>query len=253
MATQTSAKLLPRIGDEVMIDGLKSAKHHNGKTGKVAGFDGKLERYRVTLEEKGGSPSQSLGVKLANLAVHEQSSSNHSLHVLIPCHIASDVRVLSFQRCVKSILYQVDSEFAVFVGLSGPSDYRQLALKVLALLASKSPSQRWYVQDEDVEGRPQMEHLRHLLKASLEVNEDTLLTFVDNDDMCHPLRFRCMQDAYQSMDPLPEPCTLAIPCKLLLNPSLNPAESKLENFVDMREPMDFDVWRKNSFADEKVT
>ena len=72
--------------------------------------------------------------------------------------------------------------------------------------------------------------------------------------MCHPLRFHLMVDAYKSL-PVPyttASSTIAMPCKLLLDPSITLAEGKLENYVNMDHPQDFGRWKKNSFARKKI-
>ena len=258
----TTTKILPRKGDRVLIDGLKGAKEHNGKYGSVQGVSSYADqRYKITLERG----KKDLGVRLANLTVcssdisGEKLSSSKSLHVLIPCHVASDRRVVTFMRCARSVGSQFDAylqrktDYSVFVGLSGPEEYRAKTFQYLSELAQRSGC-RWYLQDDQIEARPQLEHLRSLLlRGSLPVDSNALLSFVDNDDMCHPLRFHILLDAYGNM-PFDDDdgYTLGMPCKLILNPTITPEEGQLENFVDPKRIQDFDYWRRNSFARRKV-
>lgn len=96
-----------------------------------------------------------------------------------------------------------------------------------------------------------MEHLCSLLlNGSIPVNPEALVTFLDNDDMCHPARLYSMRSAYEGYPLKGYP--VALPCKLLLDPSLTPAESQLTNFVNMKNPADFDHWRKHRSLARKV-
>jgi hypothetical protein len=251
----SSTKILPRKGDRVRIDGLKGAKEHNGKFGTVKNLASVTDR-RYCIKLFVGS--KEIGVRLSNLTVCCENES--LLHVLIPCHINTDRRFVTFQRTIKSIIHQRDAtlknntKFSVFIGLSGSKNYRTKAFEYLAKTAQIHNS-RWYLQDDEIDARPQMEHLRSLLiHGSIPVNPQALLTFLDNDDMCHPLRFHLMMDAYTNLpfDSSEESYTLAMPCKLLLDPSITPSEGQLENFVNMECIQDFKYWRKNSFASRKI-
>lgn len=100
-----------------------------------------------------------------------------------------------------------------------------------------------------------MEHLRVLLSASLELNDKALLSFVDNDDMCHPVRFFSLLQGYrqfraQSGD---EDAAISIPSKLLLDTSMTLAEGNYEKFVDMKNLTDYTHWRKHPPTARKVT
>lgn len=248
MASLLTAKALPRIGERVRICGLKGATEHNGKYGHIDELaDAKQKRYRVKLEGGG----KDLAVRLGNITLVEAKPSR--LHVLIPCHIDSDRRLATFLRCAKSVLRQTLVEFSIFVGLSGQEKYRRTAFEALDIHVQHH-SARLYIQDDEVDQKPQMEHLRSLLlQGSIPVNKEALLTFVDNDDMCHPVRFHVMMDAYQSLSKvLSKPYTVAIPCKLILDPSILPEEGKYENFVNTREVTDFEYWKRQPFAARKV-
>ena len=272
-------------------------------------------------EEKEGEefielPQKTLSVRISNFWVYSSSSRydsdssggtgdemrNHNqkeskmapLHVLVPCHVASERRIQTFQKCAQSLVAQCNNDgrntpntdFSVFCGLSGPEDYRNQAFRILSTLAMTSKI-RWYLQDENVEAKPQMEHLRSLLVgASQPIHPKALLAFVDNDDLCHPLRFRVMLDAYENfrIDPendndrfrvelgadgnyrkvnlgskngnknalssLDSRYTLGMPCKLLLHPSLALLEGggiRMKDLVDSKNPRDFTYWKKNVF------
>jgi hypothetical protein len=128
-----------------------------------------------------------------------------------------------------------------------------MAFEYLAKTAQIHNS-RWYLQDDEIDARTQMEHLHSLLiHGSIPVNFQALLKFLDNDDMCHPLRFQLMMEAYTNLlFDSSELYTLAMPCKLLLDPSIASSEELLENFVNMKCIQDFKYWRKNSFAFRKI-
>ena len=223
----SSTKILPRKGDRVLIDGLKgAAKEYNGKFGAVTVLiSAKDQNYGIKLPDR----SIEIAVRLSNLTVCCENKS--PLHVLIPCHINTDRRFVTFQRTIESVIYQCDAalknntKFSVFIGLSGSKSYRTMAFAYLAKTALVHNS-RWYLQDDEIDARPQMEHLRSLLiHGSIPVNSQALLTFLDNDDMCHPLRFHFMMAAYTKLRfGSSESYTLAIPCKLLLDPSITPSE-----------------------------
>lgn len=252
----SSISLLPRKGDRVRIHGLVGAKEHNGKEGIVTNLASVEQlRYGIQLERE----SRALSVRLANLTICENPKTEE-LHVLIPCHIHTDRRFVTFMRAAKSVMHQRDdclelkTDYAVFIGLSGPKTYRTQAFQYLAKVALIHGC-RWYLQDDEISAKPQMEHLRSLLlHGSILINPKALLTFLDNDDMCHPLRFHFMMQGYQSLPfERSESCTLAIPCKLLLDPSITPDEGQLDNFVSMDCLQDFDYWKTSSaFASKKV-
>eukprot|EP00977_Amphora_coffeiformis_P018868 scaffold6764_cov169-Amphora_coffeaeformis.AAC.6 len=175
------------------------------------------------------------------------------LHVLIPCHVSSDRRVATFLRCAKSIMNQLNApDFVVFVGLSGPKCYRNIVRKALAHVSKNSrPTITWYLQDAQVEVRPQMEHLRHLLECSRRINPRALLAFVDNDDMCHPTRFATMYNLYQCAR-IPTNGVLSVPCKLLLDYNMTPEEGEYEKYVDPQNPYSFNHWKKFPKLQRKV-
>lgn len=175
------------------------------------------------------------------------------LHVLIPCHVSSPRRITTFLRCAKSIVYQVGNPHtSVLVGLSGPKECRDLICSALEKISENSPeSIVWYLKDDELEARPQMEHIRHLLADSRRLNPDALLSFVDNDDMCHPTRFGAMYNSYQNA-PLPVNGVFCLPCKLLLDESMTPEEGEYEKYVDLESRCDFNHWKKFSELRKKV-
>jgi len=61
-----------------------------------------------------------------------------------------------------------------------------------------------------------------------------------------------MMDCYSNIPLSSQSYTLALPCKLLLDPSITPSEGQLKNFVNMNRIEDFRYWRKSSFASRKV-
>lgn len=157
-----------------------------------------LKNGRYSVSVKGETTS--LAIRLTNLTVVvDDSSKISSLHVLVPCHIDHDRRTVCFMRCAESRVHQVTDDYSVFVGLSGPNNFRKEATNFLCSLVTQQ-NRHIYLQDDGVESRPQMEHLRCLLHGgSMIVNSKALLSFVDNDDMCHPYRFHMMMEAYKSI------------------------------------------------------
>jgi len=120
------------------------------------------------------------------------------------------------------------------------------------MVANKAPTIPWYVQDDEVETRSQMEHLRHLLRDSMEINRQALLMFLDNDDMAHPLRFFTFHSWFKDAT-LPEDSVFDIPCKLILDADMSPSEGQFENFVNIRDPEDYNHWKKAHGKSKKVT
>lgn len=255
-----SAKLLPGAGDEVVVAGLRSATEYNGRTGTVVSHDVRSGRYGVRLAGRDGD--NPLGVKLANVSRVSSSSSGAAaeavagesrLHVLVPCHVGTQRRLVTFMRAAKSVSVQVLKEFSVFIGISGPEGHREKAANVVATLAYRHSGGgiRWYLQNCEMESRPQMEHLRHLHGDSLLVNPRALITFLDNDDMCHPQRFYQLLSAYRGAN-FPEGATLSIPCKLLLGDDISPEEGEFEKFVNVQDLTDFDQWKRFPELKRKV-
>jgi hypothetical protein len=249
-ATMT-ARLLPRNGDEVRIEGLQGAREHNGKKGKVLSFVNEKGRYKVQLKTETGS-EHLLAVKLKNLITLPRGKAElKSLHLLVPCHIDSDRRLCLFMRSAKSICYQTSSDFSVFVGLSGPDYFRQNAAFYLSVLVTKcNASIRWYLQDDEVPKRSQIEHIRHLVEnGSCLINPDALISFLDNDDMCHPCRIFSLLSVYSNMPDFASGGTLGIPCKLLLDSSVTSEEGQLEHFINLKQPTDYCHWEFCSAAE----
>ena len=125
-------------------------------------------------------------------------------HVLIPCHVESQRRLLLFIRCLRSVSLQVchnlSSGYDVFISVSGPAEYRENALNFLAKIKSTSMSTEpgkiaWHVYDTKKHALPQMEHLRNLVEKSERKDSDASLLFLDNDDMFHPMRLMAFQEA----------------------------------------------------------
>jgi len=213
------------------------------------------KRFKVQLATSQEIKPTILGIKSKNLTV-EGSIPVQPLHLLIPCHIDSDQRFLLFCRAAESVSIQIDATFTVFVGISGPQEQRDSAVAFMARLAvNASENLRWYIQDDELEKRSQMEHLRYLLQdGSSPINPNAFITFLDNDDMCHPLRLFNMSNAYehvtQNVGDNQGTATLALPCKLLLDPNISRKDGRLENFVDVRahkaiDLANYNYWKKS--------
>lgn len=258
--TTTSIRLLPRENDKVLIDGLRSATQHNGKTGILLDFHQEQERFRVLVA---GETSKPLGLKWKNLTVVERVSVIEEgplspigkpapIHVLIPCHVSTRRRLVTFMRCAKSVVNQEHNDYSVLIGLSGPAQFRSLTFNFLTLLATKTDI-RLYIQHDDCESKPQMEHLRHLVRDSLTLNRTALLMFVDNDDMFHPMRITYFYQAYQDNYLSEGTAPLSFPCKLLLDSNMTAEEGAYEKFVDMKNVDEFNHWKKHCATSKKVT
>lgn len=151
-------------------------------------------------------------------------------HILIPCHIASDRRMRLFFQCLLSVMTQknYDKEYEVFVGVSGPLEYRKLVIELIQNVEHKNPNITFHISDTKKEQFPQMEHFRHLVKKSANRNSNAYILFLDNDDMFHPLRLAAFEDAYINLG-LPSGSPMPLSCKLLLNENVSLEEGKLSN------------------------
>lgn len=246
-----SSTLLPRKGETVLLNGLVgSHDKFNGQRATTVSFDASQGRYSLRLlEEQARGDEALLDVKLDNIVCSHRKV---PLHVFIPCHIATDRRVEAFRQTVKSVLNQVAHSYSVHVGLSGPAKYRKIASDSIASMTIVQPTPspvQWYIQDDQVEARSQLEHIYRLLQDSLLLHPQALVMFVDNDDMCHPQRFYQFLNFYK-MASLP---TLAIPCKLLLSDKVSSKEGQYENIVDVEDPNDFGHWKRNRKLRRNVT
>ena len=147
--------------------------------------------------------------------------SGASIHVFIPCHVDSQVRMVKFMRCVKSVFSQLEQHFAVLVGLSGSAEFRENCLNVLRLLAAKRPDVRCFVTNGH-EARYQFEHLRDLLDISEAICGNAWLMFLNNDDLFHPRRI----EAFKEFVDHPERSAqfgntpFSVPCKVPFRPLL---------------------------------
>ena len=244
-----NTRLLPCIGDRVVLEGLQAASQYNGQEGTIQGYDHRQGRYRVQLAQRAQDNQDPLGVKMTNLIVVSRNSSKSdnqpnksSFHVLIPCHVDSKRRLVTFARCVKSVRLQQFQNFAVMIGLSGSAAFREQTMSFLALVASQAKNAFWFLQDDQVDQRMQMEHVYQLFtRVSQPLNPQALMTFLDNDDMFHPMRLQFMDQMYQTF-PFRGTSPMAIPCKLTLDPTLTPDECALEKLINIHDPMDFDFW-----------
>lgn len=211
-----AAARLPTAGETVEIQGLVSAPHLNGKRGQVAAYVTKgknVHRYNVNLTLDDGT-KKSLAVKPPNIAllpspVNSIGSSIRGddsfyyrrdwevVHVLVPCHVSDGPRRDRFEKCVNSLSRQ-SGRCRVFVSVSGPAAHRQAALGCLRAAAAASDGgqkHQWIFLEHDAsEQKSQFQHLKSLLEASLSVNPDAWLMFLDNDDMYHPRRVEFFQE-----------------------------------------------------------
>jgi hypothetical protein len=73
---------------------------------------------------------------------------------------------LHLEGCARSVASQTVSGFSVFVGLSGPEEFRTRAATYLAQIACECPHLRWNLLDNSKESQAQFELLRHLLVLS---------------------------------------------------------------------------------------
>jgi hypothetical protein len=214
----------PRIGDEVHIIGLISEKASqcNGLKGKVERFHNETQRHEAALEQDGSSAKRkTLAVKPENLQFLDCTRGSGStlklevpMHLLIPCHVASDRRSVTFMRCVMSVAGQLDQEVTVFVSVSGPSDFRTLASGITRTIGSKSaPGMHWCLRDSVLDAVPQFERLRALLKTSESADASAWLMFLDDDDAFHPQRTKFSGTPFHSqvmqrmMNPSPSPAS----------------------------------------------
>jgi hypothetical protein len=242
---------LPTSRDRVRLTGLTAAEL-NGKIGRVVTFHPEKGRYEVSVEGCQGTKA----IKRPNLELlgSQGAAKPPRVHVLIPCHIESDRRMITFMRCVRSVASQyqdrhVPGGFSVFVGLSGPEEYRAKSTDFLAQLAVKSPQTHWNLLDDRVENRAQFEHLRHLLALSDQESASAWLMFVDNDDMFHPHRVHVFKQVIQDPDKPPGP--FSIPCKLLLDDRVKPDEGTMERLIAGDD--DFDKWKRDGALRSKLS
>ena len=242
---RTKALLAP--GDRVRLAGLTAAGL-NGKLGTMVAYHRDKQRYEIEVDGAPGSKA----VKECNLEMlppSPQGSATPRVHILVPCHIASPRRLVTFMRCAKSVAHQTVGGFCVFVGLSGPEEHRENATSYLTLLASKCPHSRWYLQDDAVEVRAQFEHLRHLLALSDQERAEVWLMFVDNDDMMHPRRVEVFKEIIQ--DPTRPEGPFNVPCKLLLDDTLSPDEGTIDRLISHSQ--DFFKWRSDEVLRRKLS
>ena len=240
---------LPAARDRVRLAGL-TALELNGKTGHVVMFHSDKGRYEVSVEGCPGTKA----IKRANLELLGAGAPGAAkpprVHVLIPCHIESDRRLVTCIRCVRSVGSQhPPGGFSVFVGLSGPEEYRAQGTDFLALLAVQTPHIRWNLLDDGVENRAQFEHLRHLLALSDQESESAWLMFLDNDDMFHPQRVNLFKDIIEDPDRPPGP--FSVPCKLLLDESVRHDEGTMERLI--AHEADFDKWKRDGALRNKLS
>lgn len=209
------------------------------------------QRYEIEVDGEPGTKA----IKRCNLELlppSPQSSASPRVHILVPCHVASFRRLALFIRCARSVASQTVGGFSVFVGLSGPDEFRSRATAALTVLASKCPNSRWILQDDAVEARAQFQHLRHLLALSDQESAESAeawLMFLDNDDMFHPRRVETFQAII--LDPDRPPGPFSVPCKLLLDDTVGVDEGTMDKLISSGQ--DFDKWRSDEALSRKLT
>jgi hypothetical protein len=210
---------IPSPKDTVRLQGLASAADLNGAMGVIVRYAPEQDRYQVKLtsvDRKG-----TLAVKMENIVVVDavKRSSSLSMHILIPCHLMEEHRLLQFGQCMKSVAKQTDTDCCAFVGISSPlAGLRYFAVALLRVVNDKRPGVRWYFVDNDSEATAQFEHFRDLLPISDAINKDAWLMFLDNDDMFHPRRVELFRSEAGRRHPLdPDRVAFYSGNKLLLN------------------------------------
>lgn len=208
---------LPTLGETVVIKGLVSSPHLNGKQGKISAYvrDRDIRRYKVKLLLEDGT-TKILAVKPQNISLlyNEEENDGASIrgndafyycqdweitHVFIPCHVGDKRRIGQFKECVKSLSKQT-GRCRIFVGVSGLAKFRQHAMDTLRMAAASSEDNgryhQWIILEETGgdNKKSQFQHLKSLLSVSLDINPSAWLMFLDNDDMFHPSRAKFFQE-----------------------------------------------------------
>jgi hypothetical protein len=122
-------------------------------------------------------------------------------------------------QCAKGVGKQTERGFSVFVGLSSPHPgMRMHAHALLHVLNNKQPGLKWYILDDELDGKAQFEHIRDLLQLSDAIDEEAWLMFLDNDDMFHPKRVQVFwQDTMKGSRRDPNRIVFTCGNKLLLD------------------------------------
>ena len=142
---------LPRLGDKVAIHDLDDASPLDGKIGTVKNFFlDKGSRYEIQMRRTNTSKNGNKElIRASNLLVEEDVFNRDSsalkgedneavVHIIIPCHVYSEKIAVLFLRCIQSVAdQQANSEFRVFIGLSGPQKHRDSCLNIISTISSQ--------------------------------------------------------------------------------------------------------------------
>eukprot|EP00659_Diplonema_papillatum_P016703 gene16703-25638_t len=127
-ATRDSDSPMLTLGTVVRIDGLKSAKQHNRKSGKVLAYLAQSDRYSVQLLD-GGKAGEVLSIRRTNLV--EEESESVDLHYFIndsdPHVIARNILLL---ECMADRSVPLSTTFAIWFSI-------ELSVEEAAVLESK--------------------------------------------------------------------------------------------------------------------
>ena len=163
-------RLLPHIGDKVVLDGLDSERQFfNGKIGTIDSFLEDHGRYRVILDDN----QFRISVQLSNIVKvlrQPHPIPQNTIHVLVsPNVICTQYDQIKFMRSIKSLLYQrFHEEFTIVInltctmasrvvsgevgGVPSTSNFNDEILSYLTFVASKSTHVSMYVIENGHEG-----------------------------------------------------------------------------------------------------
>eukprot|EP00554_Chaetoceros_debilis_P013149 CAMPEP_0194127510 /NCGR_PEP_ID=MMETSP0150-20130528/60559_1 /TAXON_ID=122233 /ORGANISM="Chaetoceros debilis, Strain MM31A-1" /LENGTH=420 /DNA_ID=CAMNT_0038821435 /DNA_START=107 /DNA_END=1366 /DNA_ORIENTATION=- len=261
---------LPRLGDKVAIhdlDDASPASPLNGETGIVKNFFlDKGSRYEIQMRRTNTSKNGNKEIiRASNLLVEEDSdkvndndnddssgedNNRSGVHILIPCHVDSEQIAVLFLRCIQSVAdQQVNSEFRVFVGLSGPQKHRDSCLNIISAISSQQTNSRWYVEDTGEETRAEFEHLRHLVDLSTSVDAEAQLLLMNNVALMHPLRTIVFVEGKKNLG-IPKECPFPLSCKLLLGGNITAEEGQMGRLIT--ESKDFNFWQVDPSLKDKI-
>lgn len=233
-----SIQRLPTAGETVELKYLISSPHLNGKRGKITTYvsDPDRYRYRVNIILDDGS-RRVIAVDPQSISLlrnsHTNNNSNSSsvvgssirgddsfyycpdwdlAHLLLPCHVDSERRCAQFRQCVRSLSNQV-GRCRIFVHVSGPPQFRDNALDTLRMAAvcvggKGGRHHQWIVSEDETGGfdnnnsmneAQQYQRWESLLSASMDIQPNAWLMFLENCDMYHPLRVQFFHENIKNM------------------------------------------------------
>mmetsp|Transcript_3058 Transcript_3058/g.6716 ORF Transcript_3058/g.6716 Transcript_3058/m.6716 type:complete len:362 (+) Transcript_3058:278-1363(+) len=229
-----SMQRLPTAGETVELKYLISSPHLNGKRGEISTYvsdPDRQHRYRVNIILEDGT-RQIIAVNPQSISLlHSQHDSSAGsgpgssirgddsfyycqdwdiAHVLIPCHVDSERRCAQFRQCVRSLSRQV-GRCRIFVCVSGPPKFREAALDTLRMAAVSFDKEmggrhhQWVVIEEETTGadvsenEAQWQRWKSLLSASMDIQPNAWLMFLENCDMYHPLRVQFFHEKIKNM------------------------------------------------------